>query len=197
MDSSVCMQLRALRASVGIALLAFCSTGMAAPTLLGTTTDPTGINGLVVDGVTYDVTFSTTKFDSPFTSGTTASQDAANAIAAVFSSAGVTELGATALIPSGFYLAYVDDGFDMFGVSEGTHCQVGSGGTCFTSHWVFDGGASFPLGAFSPIPGFPPLGYAVAADFAPVSSSVPEPATLALFSFGLVGIGFFRRRPTS
>jgi len=37
---------------VGIALLAVCGTGVAARTLMGTTTDPTGINGLVVDGVT-------------------------------------------------------------------------------------------------------------------------------------------------
>jgi hypothetical protein len=144
----------------------------------------------------YNVTFSTTTFDSPFTSGTAASQEAANAIAAVFSGAGVTELGGTALIPSGFYVTYVDNGFDTFGVSEGTHCQVGSAGTCSTSHWVFDGGASFPLGAFTPIPGVPPIGYAVAADFMPASTSAPEPATLALFSAGLLGIGFFRRRST-
>jgi hypothetical protein len=185
----------ALRASVGIVLLAFCSTGMAAPTLLGTTTDPTGINGLVVDGLTYNVTFSTTTFDSPFTGGTSASQDAANAIAAVFSTAGVTELGPTALSPLGFYVAYVDNGFDMFNQSEGTHCEVGmGGGACSTSHWVFEGGASLPLGAFTPVPGIPPFGYAVAADFTPVSSSVPEPATLALLTVGLVGVGFFRRR---
>ena len=33
----------------------------------------------------------------------------------------------------------------MFGDSEGTHCQVGSGGTCSTSHWVFDGVRVFRL----------------------------------------------------
>jgi len=69
---------------VGIAMLAFWGTGIAAPALVGTTTDPTGIDDLVVDGVTYNVTFSTTAFDSPFARGTTASQDAANAIATVF-----------------------------------------------------------------------------------------------------------------
>jgi hypothetical protein len=162
-----------------------------------TTTDPTGINGLVVDGVTYNVTFSTTTFHSPFIGGASASQDAANAVAAAFSSAGLTELGSTALSLFGFYVAYVDNGFDMFGVSEGTHCEVGSsGGACSTSHWVFDGGASFPLGAFTWVPGAPPFGYAVAADFTPVSSNVPGPATLALLSAGLVGMGFFRRRIT-
>jgi hypothetical protein len=43
--------------------------------------------------------------------------------------------------------------------------------------------------------GLPPFGYAVAADFTPLSSNVPEPATLALLSVGLVGMGFFRRTP--
>jgi hypothetical protein len=187
--------MRALKGLFGIGLLALSGAVMSAPTLVGTTTDPTAINGLVVDGVTYNVKFSTTNFDSPFTSSTSASLDAANAVAAVFSTAGVTELGGTALSPFGFYVAYVDNGFDAFGVSEGTQCEVGSvGGACSMSHWVFDGGSSLPLGAFTPIPGLPPFGYAVAANFTPVSSGLAEPATLALFSVGLVGIGFYRRR---
>ncbi len=192
MNASVFTRARAV--PVGIAMLALCGTGMAAPTLVGTTTDPSGINGLVVDGITYNVTFSTTTFDSPFTRGTTASEDAAKAIEAVFSTAGVTELGATALAPFGFYMTYVDNGFDQFGLSQGTHCEVGiGGGACSASNWAFDGGAAFPLGAFAPIPGTPPFLYAVAADFTPVSG-VPEPATLALLGAGLVGIGFSRRR---
>jgi hypothetical protein len=44
----------------------------ATPVLVGTTTDPTGINDLVVDGTTYDVTFSTTTLNT-FTAGSTLS----------------------------------------------------------------------------------------------------------------------------
>jgi len=195
MNRALCVQGRALCGAVGIVMLSFCGTGVAAPTLVGTTTDPTGIDGLVVDGVTYDVTFSITAFDSPFVRGTAASQDAATAVAAVFSSAGVTELGGKALMPFGFYLTYVDSGFDQFGLSEGTHCEVGAaGGSCSPTNWAFDGGASVPLGAFVPIPGAAPFTYAVAADFTPVSSNVPEPASIALLCAGLVGIGLRRRR---
>src|SRR5690348_5953489 len=103
-DGALCVQGHAFCGVVGIAMLAFCGTGIAASSLVCTTTDPTGIDGLVVDGVTYNVTFSTAAFDSPFVRGTSPSQDAANAVAAVFSNAGVTELGGTALVPSGFYL---------------------------------------------------------------------------------------------
>jgi len=194
-DGALRVQGFAFRGLLGIAMLALCGTGIAAPTLVGPTTDPTGINGLVVDDVAYNVTFSITAFDSPFMRGTAASQDAATAVAAVFSSAGVTELGGTALMPFGFYLIYVDSGFDQFGLSEGTHCEVNStGGSCSPSNWTFDGGAAVPLGAFVPIPGAAPFTYAMAADFTPVSSNVPEPASIALFCAGLLGIGLRRRR---
>ncbi len=39
----------------------------AAATLVGTTTNPTGISGLVVDGISYDVTFSTKSYNDLFT----------------------------------------------------------------------------------------------------------------------------------
>jgi PEP-CTERM motif len=195
MNLSVCS--RALRAPAGVVMLTLSAVAVSAPTLVGTTTDPTGINGLVVDGVTYDVTFSTTTFDSPFTLGTAASEAAAKAIASVFSTAGVTELGATKLLPEGFYLAYVDNGFNSAGLSEGTHCELGlSGGLCSPSNWVFDGGADFPLGQYVISGTTTPFAYSVAANFTQVSSSVPEPTTLALFGLGFVGIALSRRRRT-
>jgi len=86
-------------------------------------------------------------------------------------------------------------GFDQFGLSEGTHCKVGSaGGSCPPANWAFHGGAAAPLGAFVPNPGTPPFTYAVAADFTPVSSNVPEPASIAPLGTGLLGLGLRRRR---
>ena len=64
-------------ASIGLAagLALSLAAANATPTLVGTTTDPTGINDLVVDGTTYDVTFSLTTLNS-FIQGTTLSVDA-------------------------------------------------------------------------------------------------------------------------
>jgi hypothetical protein len=48
-----------------VTLIGVSGSAIADPTLLGPMNDPTGVNGLVVDGTTYNVTFSTTIFDSP------------------------------------------------------------------------------------------------------------------------------------
>jgi len=53
---------------VGCLTIALSGYTMATPTLVGTTTNASGIDGVVVDGVTYDVTFSTSSFDSTFSS---------------------------------------------------------------------------------------------------------------------------------
>src|ERR1051326_6453871 len=60
----------------------------ATPTLVGTTTNPTGIDGLVVDGTIYNVTFSTTTLNT-FTAGTTLSVDAATALKDALNTLGV------------------------------------------------------------------------------------------------------------
>src|SRR5262245_33843844 len=71
------------------ALLFVTDRAMADPVLVGTTTDATGINGLVVDGITYDVTFVDGSYDTAFAGSTptfannlTGAQDAATALAA-------------------------------------------------------------------------------------------------------------------
>lgn len=69
-----------MKAPTSIALaagLAIClsAAANADPALEGTTTNPTGINALLVDGTTYNVMFSTTTLNS-FTLGTTLSKDA-------------------------------------------------------------------------------------------------------------------------
>jgi hypothetical protein len=64
----------------------------ASQTLVGTTSSPTGINGLAVDGTTYNVTFSTTILNS-FVEGSSVSIDANQALAAALNSLSVTGLG--------------------------------------------------------------------------------------------------------
>lgn len=85
-----------MKAPTSIALaagLAIClsAAANADPVREGTTTNPTGINGLVVDGTIYNVTFSTTTLNS-FTLGTTLSKDAGSALAAALNTLLVTEL---------------------------------------------------------------------------------------------------------
>jgi hypothetical protein len=70
-----------------------------AATLMGTTTDASGINGLVVDGLTYDVTFVYTDYENaysstqPYFSGNqTGALDASTAITNALNSLGVSGL---------------------------------------------------------------------------------------------------------
>jgi hypothetical protein len=70
-----------------------------AMSLVGTPSDASGIDGLVVDGVTYDVTFYNSSYDSIYSStvptflgNSGGAADAASALASVLSSFGVTEL---------------------------------------------------------------------------------------------------------
>jgi hypothetical protein len=180
------------------ALLGVSANAMAAPTLVGTTTDPTGINGLVVDGTTYNVTLSTTMFDSPFTYGSAASIAAATDLAAALTSLGVTELaGITPMGPGadggGLVLA-VDN---AFGSSDFAGCGAIGPPTCSIPTWGY---------AFGPLP--PPfptgpirdqtgdiVGWYGIANF--TVASVPEPTTLTLFGLGLAGLGFARRRKSA
>src|SRR5215475_11776437 len=65
--------LKQLIGALGAASLAVCGAALAGPALVGTTTNASGIDGVVVNGVTYDVTFSTSSFDSTFTTASSAS----------------------------------------------------------------------------------------------------------------------------
>jgi hypothetical protein len=144
----------------------------ASPILEGTTTDPTGIDNLVVDGTTYDVMFSLTTLNT-FSQGSTLSMDAETALASALNSLSVTELGNTNSIT---YLLDVDNSLAMFDAAE--YCQE----SCPTS-WTYDSSGSAAFGVAGPH-------YTEAADF----TAVPEPATLAVFGAGLLGLGFIYRR---
>jgi hypothetical protein len=86
-----------------LACIAIASIAPAGPshamTLVGTTSDASGISGLVVDGVTYDVTFYNSSYDSVYSStvptflgNSSGAADAASALASALTSFGVTEL---------------------------------------------------------------------------------------------------------
>lgn len=160
----------------------------AAPTLVGTTTNPTGIDGLVVDGTIYNVTFSTTTLNT-FTEGSTLSIDAAASLASALNSLSVTQLNNEGGLGFGFYTLDVDNSlspFDFAGL-----CNSGCG---LNPQWVTSTYTGFPISLGVVFFGQPNQ-YFEAADFTEVGTvAAPEPLTLSLVGAGLVGAAAMRRR---
>lgn len=167
-----------LAGAAGLAL-SLSTAANAVPTLLGTTTNPTGINNLVVDGTTYNVRFSLTTLNT-FTFNTTLSNDADLALASALNTFSVTQFDST---PSTEYLIDLDNSLVQFQdagcLTAAGSCTVGSwtqaSDHCFISCVLGDNGTA---------------GFIEAADFTPV----PEPLTLSIFAAGLAGAAAMRRR---
>jgi hypothetical protein len=94
------LKVKNLTASALIVIGAMVGPGLSyADTLVGTTTDATGIDGLVVDGVTYDVTFENAAYNTvyattppTFLGNQTGATDAANALVTALNAFSVTDL---------------------------------------------------------------------------------------------------------
>lgn len=179
------------------------ASGLAGATsLVGPTTDPTGVNGLVVGSTTYDVTLSTLTYTAAFPSGpnfatSAAAGAAATALDAFFAGSGaVTGLGGYVCGPGIVSPAAV------FPVCQVYVPYTDTTGLVYGSN-VHNSGAGWsvnPPGALAvdtDVLGLVGVAYDEWAIFTAERSSVPEPMTLTLVGLGLAGVGFMRRRKTS
>lgn len=120
-----------------VASVTFPVTALASPVLRGTTTSPTGFTGLEVDGITYNVAFTTESYDTTFATipptflgNENGALDTAFALVSALNAAEVTELGDYSFtfplehpvgnyyvyVPSEFY-SYEPDVFSMYAAS--------------------------------------------------------------------------------
>lgn len=176
----------------GITGLTLSAAVSAAPVLVGTSTDPTGIEGLVVDGTAYDVTFSTQSYIEQFAEGSPAflgnasgAADATTAVASFFNTVPtVTGLGNE---PCTTYVCAVEVPYAIeygFDVHSDDAALAGTWTTCNNNCNFWEESLPLGLGAF-------PNAYLEWAVFTPVAP-VPIPASLTLLLSGLGGLATIR-----
>jgi hypothetical protein len=169
-----------------MALLGVSQAGAA--TLVGTTTDATGIDGLVVDGITYNVTFSDASYNSVYASSTPiflgnflGAQHASTALATALNALGVVSLTEISNSTEAAFIPYTY----IPGAVTTTEalCNPCSSMSPWSGTWseVYD---DAPAGDIS-------------ADYAIFVSQTPLPAALPLFAGGLGALsllGWRRKR---
>jgi hypothetical protein len=181
-----------------IALAALVASGGAgATTITGSASNVTGISGLVVDGTAYDVSFSTTSYNTTFPGppnptflgNSSAALDANSALQALFNGVGVTGLAGQACGSIAECFLAVPYQSNTTNVTADFIYSMSPILTWTASSTVSTGGTIDPnqaLGLDASNGHF----YALAV-FSPAPGSVPEPGALALMLAGIGALGFF------
>jgi hypothetical protein len=192
-----CFAKTLLAAAVVAAVGCSYSSALKAATLVGPTTGASGIDGLSVDSVTYDVTFVNDSYNHVFAvnqptffGNTNGANDAQAALDSSLNTLNVT--GLVGQTTSSFYenLNLVVPTSVPSGLTTTVAC-LAVAGACGTGSWGIS-----QVNPVDPSVTYENLDYAVFN----VASAVPEPSTWAMMILGFAGIGFmaYRRksRPT-
>ena len=152
------------------------------PVLVGAPSNPVGVDGLVVDGTTYNVLWTGPGLGS-FTARSTLSIDAAAALAAALNELNANPQLISQDVEVDDSLGFVDAASCDINPNAPTRvCQEWLAGPITVTSLGEHVGALFAFDDF-------------AAKFTPVdTTTVPEPVTLSLFGAGLAGLGAIRRR---
>lgn len=172
-------------AAASLAFVAAPMSAQATVTLVGSATDPTGFDGLIIDGKTYDVTFVGGSYNSVYSSvqptffgNATGASDAATAIASALTNlAPATETQTIDIFIPDTIMFTVD--------SQGWQPEHNFNMPFFTGTYSFNTSTSLPGVGSGSIEGY--------TEF----TAVPAPATWALMILGFVGIGFMTYRRSS
>lgn len=190
------MSLKNLLGIFVAATFLFSSASSHAVTLVGTTSDAQGIDGLLVDGTTYNVTFVNNSYNNVYSATPptflcsplcTGANDATAALISALNSLNVTDLVGLAPALGGFgsanYTALIPEVFSSgFVNSNSAACATYPSGNCIANTWGTSGGIFTDASTV-----YADNDYTVFA----VAATTPLPAALPLFAGGLGVLGLF------
>jgi hypothetical protein len=176
--------------------------------LVGTTSDASGIDGLVVDGVTYDVTFANGSYNTvysitapTFLGNSSGSVDAANALASAMNALGVTDILGVNQMIYGQAALFIPDAQNSDGSFDAQYVELVSPPQPQSSFgWFYlSGNTTYGFVEISSGAIIDDGGFAVFTAVSGPTTNTPLPAALPLFATGLGGLallGWRRKRKT-